>query len=105
MLARINPLSLRSAQLFTQLIDSDVESGELVAIGGFCTNNWSLADHGELDGIVCNSTVVVGPVRHLDIHSLCTRREVVDTNDLLLDDGPEPVGDAYAHADDVGFHL
>jgi hypothetical protein len=103
-LARIDALVLRATQLLGELVDGDVEGGELVAVDGFGTHHGAFAGERQLDRGILHAAVVVGAMRDLDVEPLRTRKQMLDAEGLLIDHTPESIRDAHSHADDAGFH-
>ena len=104
MVAGVDALVLRAAQLLAQLVDREVEGGELVAVGGLGPHERALAGERELDGVVLDATVVIRAVRDLYVDALSAWRKVLDAGGLVFDDRAEAIGDTHSHADDAGFH-
>jgi hypothetical protein len=73
--ARVDALVLRAAQLLGELVDREVEGDELVAVGRLGANDRPLAGHGELDRLVLTGAVVVRTVGDLDIETLHAARD------------------------------
>jgi hypothetical protein len=103
-LTSVDALVLRAAQLLAQLVDREVEGGELVTVGGFGPHHGALAGDRQLDGVVLDATVLIGAVRDLYIDALSAWRKVFDAGGLVFDDRAEAIGDTHSHADDAGFH-
>ena len=102
--AGVDALVLRAPQLLAQLVDREVEGGELVAVGRLGPDERALAGERQLDGVVLDAAVVIRAMRDLDVDALCAWRKVLDAGGLLFDDRAEAIRDPHSHADDAGFH-
>jgi hypothetical protein len=104
MLAPVDTLLLRTTQLLRHLVDSEIESHELVAVDSLRAYDRPLADESELDSLIGHPPASIGAMRHLHIQSLRFRSERLHPGDLLLDNGAEAIGDTHPDANDACFH-
>ena len=102
--ALVDTLVLGATQLLAQLVDREIQSRELVAVGRLGPHDGSLAGDRELDRVVFHPAVVIRPVGDLHVDALRARGEVLDAGGLLFDDRAEAIRHVHSHADDAGFH-
>src|SRR5690606_34928122 len=75
MLASVDALFLRPAQLLRHLVDREIERDELVAVRGLRANDRPLADGRELDRLIRHPAVPIRAMRDLHVQSLRLRGE------------------------------
>src|SRR5690606_2437273 len=103
-LTSVDALLLRSSQLLGELVDSKIQRDELVAVDSFCSNDGTLADERQLDGLVWNTPAAIRTMRDLHVQPLRFRCKRLNLGELLLDNSSEAISDAHTNANDARFH-